>query len=71
MAAASRVNARDAALTIATEAIRLVAGADGGELQGFDQRLNLTSIYRSQAGLLADLQAVADGIYAARKRPQR
>ena len=68
LAAASRVNARDAALTVATEAVRLVAGADGGELGDLEQRLDLASIHRSQAGLLADLQVVADAIYA-RKRP--
>ena len=68
LAAASRVNARDAALTIATEAVRWVAGADGGELGELEQRLDLASIHRSQAGLLADLQMVADAIYA-RKRP--
>jgi acyl-CoA dehydrogenase len=68
LAAAARVYARGAALTIATEGIRLVAGADGGDLGDFDQRLNLASIHRAQGGLLADTQAVADALYA-RKRP--
>src|SRR6266508_4042170 len=68
LAAASRVNARDAALTVATEAVRWVAGADGGELGDFEQRLDLAAIHRAQGGLLADLQAVIDAIYA-RKRP--
>jgi alkylation response protein AidB-like acyl-CoA dehydrogenase len=68
LAAASRVYARDAALTIATEAIRLVAGTDGGDAADLEQRLGLQSIHRAQAGLLADTQAVADAIYA-RKRP--
>ncbi len=68
LAAASRVNARDAALTIATEAVRWVSGTDGGELGDLEQRLDLASIHRSQGGLLADLQVVADAIYA-RKRP--
>ena len=67
LAAASRVNARDAALRIATEAIRLVAGADGGELGGLEQSLGLAAIYRSQGGLLADLQTVTEAVYA-RKR---
>jgi alkylation response protein AidB-like acyl-CoA dehydrogenase len=67
LAAASRVNARGAALTIATEAVRWVAGADDGDLGGFEQRLALSSIHRAQGGLLADLQAVTDAIYA-RKR---
>jgi alkylation response protein AidB-like acyl-CoA dehydrogenase len=68
LAAASRVYARDAALTIATEAIRLVTGTDGGDAADLEQRLGLPSIHRAQAGLLADTQAVADAIYA-RKRP--
>jgi alkylation response protein AidB-like acyl-CoA dehydrogenase len=68
LAAASRVNARNVALTIATEAIRLVAGADGGELSDLEQRLGLTAIHRAQGGLLADLQTVTDAIYA-RRRP--
>ena len=68
MAAVSRVNARGAALTIATEAVRWAAGADGGDLPGFEQRLNLPVIHRSQGGLLADLQTVSEAIYATRKR---
>ena len=63
LAAASRVYARDAALTVATEGVRLVAGA-GGEVGDF----GLAAIHRSQAGLLDDMQAVADALYA-RKRP--
>ena len=62
------MNARDAALTIATEAVRWVAGADGGELGDLEQRLDLASIHRSQGGLLADLQTVADAIYARKRR---
>lgn len=68
LAAVSRVNARGAALTIGTEAVRWVAGSDGGELGDFEQRLGLASIHRAQGGLLADLQVVAEAIYA-RKRP--
>ena len=68
LAAASRVYARDAALTIATEAIRLVAGADGGDAGDLEQRLGLPAIHRAQSGLLADMQTVADALYA-RKRP--
>jgi alkylation response protein AidB-like acyl-CoA dehydrogenase len=67
LAAASRCNARNAALSIATEAIRLIAGSDGGELGGLEQRLGLDAIHRSQGGLLADLQTVTEAVYA-RKR---
>ena len=54
------MNARDAALNVATEAVRWVAGADGGELGELEQRLGLAAIHRAQAGLLADLDHVAD-----------
>jgi alkylation response protein AidB-like acyl-CoA dehydrogenase len=67
LAAASRVFARTAALTIATEGVRLVAGADGGELGDFEQRLGLGAITRAQAGLLDDMQAVCDALYARRR----
>ena len=68
LAAASRVYARDAALTIATDAVRLVAGADEGALGDLEQRLDLAAIYRSQRGRLADMQAVADALYARKRR---
>jgi alkylation response protein AidB-like acyl-CoA dehydrogenase len=67
LAAASRVYARSAALTIATEGIRLVAGADGGDFGDLEQRLGLAAIHRAQGGLLADMQTVADALNA-RKR---
>jgi alkylation response protein AidB-like acyl-CoA dehydrogenase len=68
LAAASRVFARNAALTVATEGVRLVAGADGGELGDLEARLGIADIHRAQGGLLMDMQAVADALYA-RKRP--
>jgi hypothetical protein len=40
LTAVSRVNARNVALTVATAAARWVAGADGGELGGLEQRLD-------------------------------
>ena len=69
LAAASRVNARNAALNVATEGVRWVAGADGGELGDLEQRLDLASIHRAQAGLLADYQTVAEAIY--KRKPNR
>jgi alkylation response protein AidB-like acyl-CoA dehydrogenase len=68
LAPAARVYARGAALTIATDAVRLVAGADGAGGGELEQRLGLASIHRAQAGLLADTQAVTEALYA-RKRP--
>jgi alkylation response protein AidB-like acyl-CoA dehydrogenase len=63
LAAVSRVNARTVALTVATEAVRWVSGADGGELGELEQRLDLAPIHRAQGGLLTDLGVVADAIY--------
>jgi alkylation response protein AidB-like acyl-CoA dehydrogenase len=63
LAAVSRVNARTVALTVATEAVRWVSGADGGELGELVARLRLPDIQAAQGGFLADLDAVADAIY--------
>src|SRR4051794_33592190 len=59
LAAMSRVYARDAALTIATEGVRLT----GGELE-----LDFPAIHRAQGGLLADMQTVAEALYARKRR---
>jgi alkylation response protein AidB-like acyl-CoA dehydrogenase len=67
LAAASRVYARDAALVIATEAVRLVGGADG-QLGELEQRLGLTSINRAQRGRLADLAEVREAVYGRMRR---
>ena len=64
LAPMARVNARDAALTVATEAIRLVAGADGGDAGEFAARLRLPAIHAAQTGLMADMDAVRDHLYA-------
>jgi alkylation response protein AidB-like acyl-CoA dehydrogenase len=63
LAAMARAGARDAALTIATEGTRWVAGA-GGDARGLADRMNLTSVQAAQEGLVADLDAVADAVYA-------
>ena len=66
LAAASRVNARNAAMAIASEGVRWVAGADGGDLGDFEQRLG--AIHRAQAGLMDDLREVTTAVYG-RMRP--
>jgi alkylation response protein AidB-like acyl-CoA dehydrogenase len=68
LAAASRVNARNAALMVATEGVRWVASANGGELGDLEQRLGVPAIHRAQSGTLADLQQVGEAIYSARRR---
>jgi alkylation response protein AidB-like acyl-CoA dehydrogenase len=59
LATASRVNAREVALTVATEGVRWAAGADGVESGELEAKLGTCSIHRAQAGLLADMDALA------------
>jgi alkylation response protein AidB-like acyl-CoA dehydrogenase len=66
LTAASRVYAREAALRVATEGLRWVIGAGGvreDELPALEAAVGLSAIHRAQAGLVADLDTVADGIY--------
>jgi alkylation response protein AidB-like acyl-CoA dehydrogenase len=65
LAAIARVFARDAALKVAEEGLRWVRGAsdDGTDLTGLEQSLRLSDVQTAQAGLLADMDAVADAIY--------
>ncbi|MGZ4511171.1 MAG: acyl-CoA dehydrogenase family protein [Mycobacterium sp.] len=61
LAAVSRVFAREAALKVAEEGLRWVAGAGtGAELAA---ALPLDRVRAAQAGLLADMDRVADAIY--------
>jgi acyl-CoA dehydrogenase len=64
LAAMSRVNARDVALTVGTDAVRWVAGAGAGA--GIDELaalLGLPAVHAAQAGLVRDLDVVADALY--------
>jgi acyl-CoA dehydrogenase len=63
LAAISRVNARNAALTVVTEGIRWVTGAGDGDSAELAERLGVAAVQEAQAGLIADLDAVADAIY--------
>jgi len=66
LAAMSRVCAREAALKVALEGIRIAVGADGvpvGERASFEQSLRLGPIQDAQAGLLEDMDRVADALY--------
>jgi len=65
-AAASRVFARDAGLKVAEEGLRLVTGAGGvtnGDLAALESALRLPDIHRTQAGLIADMDLIADALY--------
>lgn len=58
--AMARIYARDAALKVATDGLRIVAGSIGAAAAaGVANQLGLPAIYASQAGLLEDMDAVA------------
>ncbi len=64
LAAISRVYAREAALMVAEEGLRWVAGAaEPGSAVPLADGLPLDRVRAAQAGLLADMDAVADALY--------
>uniref|UniRef100_Q022P3 Acyl-CoA dehydrogenase domain protein n=1 Tax=Solibacter usitatus (strain Ellin6076) TaxID=234267 RepID=Q022P3_SOLUE len=70
LAAISRIFAREAALRVAQEGLRWIAGAGtdaaaGGEgdLAALEASLNFAAIHRAQRGLIADMDFVADVLY--------
>jgi alkylation response protein AidB-like acyl-CoA dehydrogenase len=65
-AAIARLYAREAALGVAEEGLRLVCGADPSgafDLPALETALRLPAIHAAQRGLLADMDAVADALY--------
>ncbi len=73
LAAISRVFAREAALKVAQDGLRAVSGAVGAgeiDIPGFTAKIGLAAIQRAQAGLIADMDYVADALYGrAQKQP--
>jgi len=66
LAALSRTFAREAALKVADEGWRWIVGAGGvsdAELGAFETGLGMPAIRRAQAGLVADMDYVADVLY--------
>ncbi len=66
LAAVSRVFAREAAMKVAEEGMRWVIGAGGvsdGDISAFEAALGLSAIHRAQAGMIADMDYVADVLY--------
>ncbi len=66
LAAIARIFAREAAMKVAGEGLRLVAGAGGvsdTEMPGFESALGIAAIHRAQTGLIADMDHVADVLY--------
>ena len=66
LAAISRIFAREAAMKVASDGMRVVAGAGGvsdEEMPLFEAALSTTSIHRAQKGLVEDMDYVADVLY--------
>jgi alkylation response protein AidB-like acyl-CoA dehydrogenase len=71
LAALSRTFARDAALKVAQDGLRWVIGADGvsgAEIAALAASSGLPAVLRAQAGLIADMDYVADVIYSRVKK---
>jgi len=67
LAAVSRIFAREAALKVAEDGLRWVVGAGGvsdTELAAFETTLGIPAIHRAQAGLISDMDYVADVLYS-------
>lgn len=65
LAAVSRVFSREVALDVAVGGLRLVLGAEAqpGEAAAISSALGMPAIQAAQAGLLADMDRVADSLY--------
>ena len=66
LAALSRIFAREAALKVALEGLRWVAGAGAigdVDIPALESSLGLTAIYQAQAGLISDMDFIADVLY--------
>jgi alkylation response protein AidB-like acyl-CoA dehydrogenase len=66
LAGISRIFAREAAMKLAADGAAWIAGAGGvqaGEIPDFEKRLGTTAIYRAQAGLIQDMDHIADVLY--------
>ena len=66
LAAISRVFARTAAIKVGEEGMRWLCGSEGiaeAEMKEFEAKLRLSQIHQAQAGLLTDMDKVADVLY--------
>ena len=74
LAALARVFAREAAAKVAEGGLQWVCGAGGvsdAEMVAFEAALGLPAIHRAQAGLIADMDYVADVLYGREVKHQR
>jgi len=72
LAALGRIFAREAALKVTEEGIRWVCGAGNmsdADIAAFETSLQLAAVHRAQAGLMSDMDFVADVLYARAAKP--
>jgi alkylation response protein AidB-like acyl-CoA dehydrogenase len=66
LAALARIFARTASLKVAEDGLRWVVGAGGvsdSEMPAFETSLGLPAIHRAQAGLISDMDYIADVLF--------
>jgi hypothetical protein len=64
LAAFSRIAARDSALRIITEGARWIGGlTTESEASNLEKKMFAPQVYRAQAGLIQDMDYVADVLY--------
>jgi alkylation response protein AidB-like acyl-CoA dehydrogenase len=66
LAVISRVFSREAAQKVANDGLRLIVGAGGvaeSEIASCESSLGMSAIHRAQAGLIADMDFIADTLY--------
>ena len=74
LATISRIFARDAVLKVAEGGLRWLIGAGAlsdSELPAFEANLNLAAAHGAQAGLIADMDCVADILYGRAAKAER
>lgn len=59
----ARILARQAAAKVASEGLALVVGAESSAQAGLAETININSIYGAQAGMIEDMNDVADALY--------
>jgi alkylation response protein AidB-like acyl-CoA dehydrogenase len=68
----SRIFARQAAFRVAAEGLCWLTGAGGvtdSEMPAFETSLNIPAVHRAQAGLLSDMDYIADVLYGRVAKP--
>ena len=63
LAAMSRIFAREASIKVTAEGLRWIGGASGPVTGELEKKLGASAIYRAQAGVLQDMDYVADVLY--------